>query len=629
MVHFLRRSFAILLGLVFALGGAFLFFQTSVPTFKSWQEMRTWQSAQAEILSVGGTDSTTTASYRYIYLGTKYQNNRVYVASFNDSIGNYHKHLHNRLQNLLQQGNSTIIWLDPTNPQNAVLDRDMRWGLFALTTAFCSVFLGVGILLILSALSHKKPASALTRKAIQELKREWFIRRKSAHNAVNLQEFMQQKIHVALHHNAASTRENSGTAWQLRKGWKTPRIRSDAKSSTRIMWFFAIIWNGISLPVLFAFSREWQSGNYAILLALLFPLTGMWLVYKAITQSREFLRFGIVELTMDPFPGSIGGHIGGTIELKGVHQSNAVFRVELECVYSYMSGSGNDRSRRENILWAEAGCPASNRTSAGTILSFRFTIPDSLPEADIQQTGDYYFWRLNITADIIGADFNRSYNIPVFATAEQSHSIHLDISRQTEEHLKETAARHKMAVNRGKFEDTPLARAVRLQKHDREMSLYFPMFRNKMLTAFALVFAGGFGFATFGITNTFDSTTIFRILSLLFSLPFGLVALFSTIAAIYLPLNNLKVTISRGQVRIRRRIFLFPVYIKTFYSRDLVDITLKQSGSTGQGTRKIVHYKLLAETRQATSVTIAEDIDGEELAKQLRDYLLQRIRSGY
>jgi hypothetical protein len=629
MSHFLSRLIGIIFGLVFAGGGIFLLFQTSVPTFQSWKEMRVWQPAEAELLSVGGTESSTTATYRYIYFGTVYQNTRVYVASFNDSIGSYHQHLRSKLQRLHRQNRLVAIWLNPLNPQDAVVDRDMRWGLFTLVTTFCSIFLGVGFLIIWSVFRSSDASSKLTPNTKQALRREWFINRQNPNFSESFNEFKHQTSKTSELHGSGSDPWPRNSEWQKRQGWETARIRSDAKSSARFMWFFAILWNGISLPILFAFSREWQSGNYAIAIALLFPLTGAWLLYKAISLSREFHRFGIVELSMDPYPGSIGGQMGGTLELKNVYQKSGVYRVELECVFSYMSGSGNDRSRRENIKWAEAGSPASSRTSTGTQLSFRFNIPEDLPEADIIQTGDYYFWRCTITAEITGVNFNRSYNIPVFATAVQSQSIHHDISQQANERRKETAARHKMAVSRGKFEDTPLARAVRLQKRDRELSLYFPMFRNKMLTVFALVFGGGFGFATYGIITTFGSTTLFNILTLLFSLPFGLVALLSTIAAVYLPLNNLKVTISRGQVHIRRRLFLFPVYIKTFYGKDLKEIIIKQSGSTGQGTRKVVHYKLLARTTHGNSCTIAEDIDGEGLANQLREYLQQRIRSGY
>jgi hypothetical protein len=629
MIHFLSKIFKLLPGLAFAGAGAFLFFQISFPMLQTWQEMQTWKQAEADLISVSGTTSSTTATYRYNYLGTVYYNDRVYIASFNDSIGSYHEHLLSKLERHHQQGNAIAIWMNPKNPQQAVVDRNMRWELFAIITAISTILIAIGILIIWSALTSSKNSSLHTRKSMQELRKAWLTKTQNVDSSVNLRELMHQMVRDDQLSNAASPQKKTTTDWKGRKGWETERIRSDARSITRVMWLFAILWNSLSLTVLFAFFREWQSGNFAIVIALLFPLAGIWLLYKAISLSREFHRFGFVELTLDPYPGSIGGHIGGSIELKGIYQNNGIYRVELECVYSYMSGSGDDRRRHENIKWAEAGCPASNRTSTGTTLSFRFTIPESLPEADVEQTGDYYFWRLRITGDITGVNFNRSYNIPVFATATQSNALHHDISRQAAEYRKETAARHKMAVSRGKFEDTPLARAVRLQKHESEMSLYFPMFRNKMLTAFALVFGGGFGFATFGIITTFSSTTIFKILSWLFCLPFGLVALFATIAAIYLPLNNLKVTISRTRVHIRRRLFLFPVYIKSFYGKELEDIILKQTGSTGQGTNRIVHYKLLAQTTDSKSYTIAEDIDGEDLANQLREYLLQRIRSGY
>ena len=52
-----------------------------------------------------------------------------------------------------------------------------------------------------------------------------------------------------------------------------------------------------------------------LLIGLLFAFIGLLLDNKAIKLSRERYRFGVIELVMDSFPGSIGGNVGGSFEI--------------------------------------------------------------------------------------------------------------------------------------------------------------------------------------------------------------------------------------------------------------------------------------------------------------------------
>ena len=54
-------------------------------------------------------------------------------------------------------------------------------------------------------------------------------------------------------------------------------------------------------------------------------------------------------------------------------------------------------------------------------------------------------------------------------------------------------------------------------------------------------------------------------------------------------------------------------------------LELDRTGSTGQGVEKIEHYKIVAHASNARKVTIAEDLDGEELARQFMGYLASRM----
>ena len=430
-------------------------------------------------------------------------------------------------------------------------------------------------------------------------------------------------------HRRLSPDDTPPVDWQNRKGWEEVRIKSDAGKGMLFLWVFAVVWNAISIPISFILPRELQQENYAALLVLLFPAVGLFLIYKAAHRTLEYRRFGRVLFTMDPFPGAIGGHVGGHIQVKNLDYRRASeaqsLAVTLECVYSYVSGSGKNRSRRESIKWVERGQPKIDNAIEGVSLVFRFDVPEDLPQADVEQSGAYHFWRLGVSAEVPGIDLNRSYNIPVFATGEISRNIRHDVSAQAAAARKQEADAAGLAMATGQFDIEGLSRAMRLRQEGSQIHLKYPMFRNKFLSLFAAIFAAGFGVASYSMIDMMSDGGLFGIFIAIFSIPFFLVALVAACATIYLPFNNLSVSIQPGEVSVLRRLLVFPVYRRQFQRGDISHLAIKRSGSTGQGADKIEHYKIHAVDTGGAKVTLAEDIDGEDVAKHFRDFLAQRI----
>lgn len=54
-------------------------------------------------------------------------------------------------------------------------------------------------------------------------------------------------------------------------------------------------------------------------------------------------------------------------------------------------------------------------------------------------------------------------------------------------------------------------------------------------------------------------------------------------------------------------------------------LAIKRTGSTGQGVDKVEHFKLIAVDNQQNKITIAEDLDGQDVAQHFCDYLAERI----
>jgi hypothetical protein len=619
----------LLFGLIFSAGGYFILAETALPMWENWQRAQDWQPASARLLSFSAADNETSALYRYDFGGGTYQSTGVGISSFKDNIGSYHRDMQAYLLQIQHNGGILPVWVNPLDPSEAVIDRAMRWGLFAMTSGFCSIFLLIGLGIIYASLRSSNTTSDRRRPSLMKMRNTWQQAQKSGATDLGFVEFTQQ--HFAEPEAAGESEADLVTPaqWQSRKGWENAQVKSNAGKGVLFFWFFTLVWNAISTPVAFTLPGELHGDNYLALIVLLFPLVGLFLLFKAIKLTLEYRHFGKVTYSMDPYPGAIGGHIGGQVQVKNLDFKRASearsLAVKVECVYSYMSGSGKNRSRRETIKWAEQGQPRVDNAHKGTSLAFRFDIPEGLPAADVEQSGAYHFWRLSVDADIPGIDLSRSYNIPVFATGETSSAVTHDISAQAAALREQESAASKLAIASGQFDIEGLSRAMRFRNEGNRIQLHFPMFRNRFLTLFAAIFAGGFGFASFSMANMASGGGLFGIFILIFGIPFFLVALVAVIATIYLLFNNLAVEISPGEVSVLRRLLFIPVYRRLLKRNDISHLSIKRSGSTGQGVDKIEHFKIRAQDKQGKQVTLAEDIDGADVATHFRDYLAQRI----
>ncbi|MCP4877130.1 MAG: DUF3592 domain-containing protein [Gammaproteobacteria bacterium] len=616
----------LLFGLFFAGGGFFMASETSLPMWQNWQRMQGWQPNDARLLSFSGAENETRVHYRYEYGGASYRSKNTGVVQFKDNIGSWHRDMQALLGRIKRGDEALRIWVNPFDPAQAVIDRDMRWGLFALVNGFYAVFILIGLAVIYASIRSANKIPARHRPSLWDLRKRW--QQAQADGSTNLG-FLEYCQELYAESQAPEPDDTPPLDWQSRKGWEDARIKSDAGKGMLFLWGFAIVWNAVSIPVSFVLPRELQQENYAALLILLFPAVGLFLIYKAIQRTLEYRRFGRVLVTLDPFPGATGGHVGGHIQVKNLDYRRAseaqTLAVTLECVYSYVSGSGKNRSRRESIKWVERGQPKIDNAIEGINLVFRFDVPDDLPQADVEQSGAYHFWRLGVSVEVPGIDLNRSYNIPVFATGETSRNVSHDISAQAAAARKQEADAAGLAIASGQFDIEGLSRALRLRQEGNRIHLKYPMFRNKFLTLFAAIFAAGFGFACYSMVDMISGGGVFGIFIAIFSIPFFLVALVAAFATIYLPFNNLSVSIQPGEVSVLRRLLIFPVYRRQLQQGDISHLAIKRSGSTGQGADKIEHFKIHAVDTGGKKVTLAEDIDGEDVAMHFRDYLAQRI----
>ena len=83
--------------------------------------------------------------------------------------------------------------------------------------------------------------------------------------------------------------------------------------------------------------------------------------------------------------------------------------------------------------------------------------------------------------------------------------------------------------------------------------------------------------------------------------------------------------IGNGTLQVTRRLFNVPIKRHRLATYEAVRLGAGRSGSTGRGSRKVAHYKIPADAKDKDRITIAEDVDGEDLAYAYKAFLERKL----
>lgn len=564
------RVFTLLFALPFFGVGVWMAYSISSNVIDA-SKMKQWEPVQATLQQAGyeshsGDDSTTYeayAQYMYDFGGRRYTGTRVAIAGGADNIGDYQMDLGRRLSQTMSRGNTVTVYVNPDNPSAAVIDRSVRWGLMGFKSIFLFVFGGVGLGLII------------------------FIFRAPKEKDLSAPEFRD-------------------SPWLANDSWQSSSIKSSSKGAMYFGWGFAAIWNLISAPLPFLVYKEvLEKDNMPALLGLLFPVIGLILLAWAIRRTMEWSRFGAAPVDLDPFPGSIGGHVGGTIDINLPYDSSAQFSLTLTNLHSYVSGTGKNRSRKESAKWQDTQVAHTTSGSKGSRLSFRFDVPEELPESAADKSEDaYYLWRLNVKADLEGTDFDRDYEIPVYATSEQS-------DRLSEFSIKQAKTEQRQ------IDVGAIGKLVNLGHDATGRSMLFPMGRN---------LGSGFGGMLFGAI--FGGAGWFLITSeglWFMGSIFGGVGSLILISGLYFIFNSLEVVQDGSDIRTIRRILGIPVKQRTMRRADFVRFKSRASSTTQSGSKHVIRYSVSAIDRSGQKMVMGEGFKGAGQAKAAVEFIGQKF----
>lgn len=202
--------------------------------------------------------------------------------------------------------------------------------------------------------------------------------------------------------------------------WAGDEIKAGTGRELWGILLFTLFWNAISAPVLFQFSAEIKDGNWAILIALLFPLIGLFFVVHLFREILRWRKYGASSLKMIPMPALLGGTLGGVIYTSVHVNPEDGFHLSLRCIKRITTGSGKNRHTEERILWqkealAEKDLLANDMTRSA--IPVLFELPGDQPPSSSSKVNSPVVWKLEVSAATPGIDYQVTFEVPVFPPA--------------------------------------------------------------------------------------------------------------------------------------------------------------------------------------------------------------------
>ncbi|MBV1931263.1 MAG: hypothetical protein KUG71_06065 [Porticoccaceae bacterium] len=397
---------------------------------------------------------------------------------------------------------------------------------------------------------------------------------------------------------------DSDTPWLGRKNWASPEIKDNFALTGGLLWGFALIWNLLSTPAMLAIPDELNKGNQAIWFAVLFPIAGLAIIALAIRKTLEWRRFGQIKVTLDPYPGAIGGNVAGNIHLATPLPPGTDLQISLDCVRHYRQG----KSSNQSVVWQYSRTVQPIRSSRSTSAQFLFEVPEDLPPSSIPDSS-YHSWTLHINAELAGVDLSRQVEIPVFATgAKASESLRRHARASTSANVSTSGI------------DKTTGTSLLLNASNESVEIIGEHGRKGFSAGLlvGLVFmlmGGGMGY--------FIGSLKAELGFLGFGLLFGGIDLLVLIFTITGRFKRYHLRLAKPLVELNRQSLFGTSSTSTHYD-DIASVTTKPRGSMQTGGKHYEFFNLVLELKNGELVRIGEKLSRQQ-AEGLADGLLKHF----
>jgi hypothetical protein len=360
--------------------------------------------------------------------------------------------------------------------------------------------------------------------------------------------------------------------WLWRQDWASGHITDTSRSTMIGTWLFATFWNLIGFPTgILAARAALREGRPAALLGLLFPIIGIGLVVWAIRITLRHWKYGVSRLELATVPGVVGRSLIGTVRAPSRIEADQGLDVSLTCVRRVTQGGGKQRSTSESILWQEVqrvqGKPFRAPARMETHIPIAFRIPADAVPSDESDSANRVVWRLQVSADVPGVNYESRFDVPVFRTLASDQPLSPEEIR-----LIQPAD--------GPGYQQPADSRILVTATRRGTEILFPAARNlgaaAGLTAFLVLWLAGLGLQIY-----FGAPLIFPIVTAVF-------ALFFLLAVLDLWLRVSRVTAHAGGVSWATG-YIVPGSEHTMTASEVADV----KAATGMQAGTTVYYDIV------------------------------------
>jgi hypothetical protein len=160
-----------------------------------------------------------------------------------------------------------------------------------------------------------------------------------------------------------------------------------------------------------------QQGKTVAWVALIFPFVGAGLLIWAGHLTLRFWRFGVSWLELEGGTATLGGPLRARIAATRLPEDSTV-HLTLTCLNRTVSGSGENRSTWEKVVWQEEQTVAREALEPGPdgeVVPVSFRLPFDAPPTRSDNPADRILWRLQARARLAGVDYDELFEVPVAA----------------------------------------------------------------------------------------------------------------------------------------------------------------------------------------------------------------------
>jgi hypothetical protein len=397
---------------------------------------------------------------------------------------------------------------------------------------------------------------------------------------------------------------NPSSPWLWRADWANRKAESLRKKSEATTWVVCIFCNLVILPVAASLVPQMARHNDPrVFLLLGLGLVGVILFANAVRATLRRRSFGNTYFEFDALPFSPGGRISGRIHLK--LDANAAHGIDLclSCVRKTVTGSGNNRSTVQTVLWqadqnissAALGMDPFSRT-----IPVGFAIPPDAYVTDRDSSSDQVLWLLHAQADIPGIDYSDDFELPVFKTSFSVEQAPDNSSSETSGFATGTSG-----DSNAESVAAPANPKVIVSPQDGGTEFYFPAFRTPSRALFLLIF-----------TVIWTGVVYFLFHSKapwFFPVIFGLMDLFVVFAVFHVALGTARIRVGSGEIASTTRVLgigstkRFPV--------SEIDAVVAVTSGQQSGSQGNAMYAVRLRTKSGRRYTLADEISSRQEAR--------------